>query len=298
MKAIIVLVVFSVAATTYWASGRTDAKSELVTQTTAHRSARIDDSTVMKDAAPETVRELVSPTNRISIPSIFQLAGIREVAVANSWTGLISRYSDVDRATINTFVGGLAPVAYLFHSEEELAWMAERGFPMPDDILAAATMSDADLLEMSLQGNAKAALLYQARDLDLERRGLQAASKEEAVAQMRVRGLAYASNSPFLGYLEAKRKAKIYPGDPSPSAGALAWAQLKGDTRAQWSMARDRVDAGTMTATLAGLLNDEAFLRKGGWSYGAPQTKAPVELSIPQNEETLQAAWQLARPTR
>jgi len=63
-------------------------------------------------------------------------------------------------------------------------------------------------------------------------------------------------------------------------------------------MARDRVDAATMASSLIRLLDDEAFLRKGGWSYGAPQTKAPIELSIPQNEETLQAAWQLARPTR
>jgi hypothetical protein len=228
-------------------------------------------------------RSTGASAGRIAIPHNFTFGSVSSVPRMDSWAGLVAGYNDEERLAIESFTGLLSDSAYSFSSAEELEWMARRGFPMPDDIVAAAALADNDLKGLALAGNTKAAFFY------LQRAYL--AGRSEALAgsgpeeKWRIKATAMSGESPFLGYLEALRLAAEYPESPSAAAGALGWAAMKGDTRATQELGAHNVDAAAMLSWMLLLVGEEDQLRQLGYLHGNRSLHS--ELRIPTVERGL-----------
>jgi len=95
----------------------------------------------------------------IAIPPKWQFAGVSSTRSGKNDFEWFSRYSPAELATIRKF-NQLHPYAWNVHSPAEIAWMAQNGFPLPEDLFAADRMSDEDLRELAARAGGKAALLY------------------------------------------------------------------------------------------------------------------------------------------
>lgn len=139
------------------------------------------------------------------------------------------------------------PYVWNVISADQITWMAANGFPMPEDVIAAADMSDEQLRDAADFGSMKAKFLYYERlmyekntqILDLKKHGGTAsdfdATHGNLVAEVgRMRKIVSLSDSPYLGYLEASHA--IWIDDPKyhgeAMASGLALAYFRGDDRA------------------------------------------------------------------
>ena len=129
------------------------------------------------------------------------------------------------------------PEAYLFTSAEQLRWMVERGFPMPEEILAAQDLSLDTLLEMESAGNFKAGMLALDRWMDeLELHPLSNMEPEDAITEgaglIQLEQRMRETCSPFGYHLAARASSFIFDYDPGHVALAhLAVAVSLGDYR-------------------------------------------------------------------
>jgi hypothetical protein len=128
--------------------------------------------------------------------------------------------------------------------------MAEFGYPMPEDVIAAEKLTNADLRNLAEQGNDKAGFLLRERNIAETKARLdefRAAGKSDAdfwsndpVGQQlaaddeTTRDLLRKSQSPYKGYVKAlgaEREDEQLGKDADIIAG-LEWAQRLGDFRA------------------------------------------------------------------
>lgn len=229
-------------------------------------------------------------TATLPIPSGFQFAGIRETPAADSFDELLAQYSLEQRERIETFVGDYDQAAYAFSSAEELAWMAQRGFPMPDDILAAAEMSIDELKAQAEAGNVKAAFFYLSRETeDLPVNNY----TNEPEARRAIHDNAILGDSPFYGYIEARRLSEQYPGHPSAFAPGLAWAAMIGDARASRRLAGVATDASGLTTGLLAILGD----RRIALQLRGLQAELPVFEHYPMHGAAFQTFERLQYPS-
>lgn len=171
-----------------------------------------------------------------TIPARYAFASHTQVPQVDDWEALLAELSPEDREFVERFAARY-PEAYLFTSAEQLRWMVERGFPMPEEILAARDLSLDTLLEMEAAGNLKAGMLALDRWMEeLELHPLSSMEPEDAITEgagliqleQRMRGTC----SPFAYYIAARANRFIFNYDPGEMALAhLAVAVSLGDSR-------------------------------------------------------------------
>lgn len=102
--------------------------------------------------------EVAATTATIAIPEGYALLPGLRVAPANSWEELLAGLDPEQRALAEAFASRY-PEAYRFASAAQLAWMVERGYPMPEEITAAEAMRMDELMQLASSGNVKAMML-------------------------------------------------------------------------------------------------------------------------------------------
>lgn len=180
------------------------------------------------------------------IPLKWRFAGIATTTTAKDGMKWLNSYPQEDMPIFRAF--NLShPYAWSINSADQIAWMAANGFPMPEDVVAAAGMSDEQLRDAADNGGMKAKFLYYDRlsseagaELDdFKQQGGEVsdfmASHPAIESELRrMLPIVQSSSSPFVGYLEASRA--IWIDDPQGrgqvSAGGLALAYFRGDDRA------------------------------------------------------------------
>lgn len=112
-------------------------------------------------------REGTSPSRTqsgIRIPSQYALFPGTVVPAAESWDELL-RLLSPDERKIAQQLAALYPEAYAFTSLDQLEWMINNGYPMPQELAIASSMSLGDLNALASSGNLKAAMLANHRIL-------------------------------------------------------------------------------------------------------------------------------------
>ncbi|WP_405232329.1 hypothetical protein [Lentisalinibacter salinarum] len=166
-------------------------------------------------------------------------------ARAPDFEELLTAYDSVSAATLKEFNARYAG-AIAFRTEGEFEWMEDQGFPLPEEILAAADMALADLRTLADGGDPKAQFLYLDRTLqevrELRQSYLRSGISPDGLKDIPEYGdalirAAYAksylteSDSPFAGYLMAEFSRAAF-GNPYGYMAGLLHASHLGDPRA------------------------------------------------------------------
>ncbi len=244
MKTALVCIVFFLSA----ACDRRD-ESEI---TNSPSSSSVADSSVI--ASPEGLSGNNSPSipiasipiqkKHIPLSESYSLPGLSSVERSSSWDRRLEKFSADDREYLNavnqSYFGSLA-----FYSDGEQESLVAKGFPMPEEWIAASTMSDSELLRLSQEGNLKAQIFYIDRVMSefapkLKSGGLDSHSKKGVddilklnAAKMMALGRVAETRSPFSAYQAGLFLQQTSHGqDPSMAAGAFQLARELGDERA------------------------------------------------------------------
>lgn len=97
--------------------------------------------------------------NRTAIPPEWQFQDVGTVQIADSWEARIATLPPRDREWLNGLNGKYAG-ALGFSSREEQERLIRLGFPMPEEWLAARSMTDDALEGLAKSGNVKAQMLH------------------------------------------------------------------------------------------------------------------------------------------
>src|SRR5579863_4442158 len=191
----------------------------------------------------------IAADGTVEVPSRFRLPGVARVRTASSWRDWITQFPASAQEKITAF-GKRHFGVFSVNSSQQVAWMAENGYPLPEDIIAAEKLSDADLRELANRGNDKAGFLLHERNIDaLQAKYALYAERGQSRQQFwesdpdaqRMqqeneidRKLMQQSLSPFKGYVQAQEAALI-PDDPvgteAKVIGGLSLAEYLGDSR-------------------------------------------------------------------
>ncbi len=183
------------------------------------------------------------PTRPTPAPS--PLAARGHAARAPDFVELLTAYDSVSAAALEEFNARYAD-AIAFRTEGEFEWMKEHGFPLPEEILAAADMPLSDLRALADSGDPKAQFLYLDRTLqevrELRQSYFRSGMSPDSLKDIPEYGnalvrAAYAksfltdSDSPFAGYLMAEFSRAAF-GNPYGYMAGLLHASHLGDPRA------------------------------------------------------------------
>ncbi|MGH8040940.1 MAG: hypothetical protein ACREPN_02725 [Rudaea sp.] len=185
----------------------------------------------------------VAADGTVAVPARYQLPGVSRVRTAANFNDWLKQYPAADRDRIKAFDTRYNGV-YEISSPQQIAWMAQNGYPMPDDLIAAQGIDDQTLRDLADHGNDKAGFLY--HDRYLERLGDRHETQldlsnpsdlELANALDADHDIFLATPSPFKGYVEAADAFRVYADPMAQKArlisGLLRASQL-GDSRADY----------------------------------------------------------------
>lgn len=186
---------------------------EMVSESKAHAS-------VEPDAAP-----LSRMTTQASLPPADHVA---PAVVARSWSEWVKDLSESDRQ-IAEELHEKYPEAYAIESQEQLQWLVSKGYPTPEDYVAAKQRSFEELLDAGRNGDSKSALLaYERAVSDSIGAGLDALENDPRLASMRDRALNEVIGrtcSPFQFYVYARHYEHLSMQRP-PAHREGAWVQV------------------------------------------------------------------------
>lgn len=197
-------------------------------------------SAAAPSARPTTAgatRDALNPASPFAVAPTGAAAAMSD---ANNFNALIAKYPPAQQAQVKTWYQTHAVGATTFTSNAQWQWMRRHNYPTPDDILRASLMSDQQLRDLALRGDAKANFLYLARLADETTRigGLAALPgrqqhrlKAELSASM---DQALASGSAFAGYMFGDYYAALNGAEFAGTGRAtgLIWADGFGDSNA------------------------------------------------------------------
>src|SRR6056297_2762572 len=184
-----------------------------------------------------------SPARTARAPS--PLAALGHAARAPDFEELLTAYDSVSATTLEEFNARYTG-AIAFRTDGEFEWMEKHGFPLPEEILAAADMPLPDLRRLADSGDPKAQFLYLDRTLqevrELRQSYLRSGISPDGLKDIPEYGdalirAAYAksflteSDSPFAGYLMAEFSRAAF-GNPYGYMAGLLHASHLGDPRA------------------------------------------------------------------
>lgn len=182
----------------------------------------------------------------LQLPGQLVLSPVIKVQRAESWRDFASRQAQSDRDTLAEVSARYWGVVE-FSSPEEQQLLASRGFPMPEEWIAAAAMSIEELERQASAGNVKAQMFYSDRlssellEIQRSRTGIEppdgvtvdqlvaSSAKSLAVANQMMRS----SSSPFAAYVYGRAlSGASFGAPPEPIAGSYFAARDRGDLRA------------------------------------------------------------------
>jgi hypothetical protein len=244
-------------------------------------------ATLGKNDRPGTT---IPPPDTTAIPPHYQLPGVARVRTADSFDAWMDKFPPDDRKRIEAFADRYYGV-YEIASAKQIAWMAQTGYPMPEDLIAAAKMSDTELKDLAAKGNIKATILLSDRELNVaidKLKQIDPATPEASdIRSSNFASLASIlnSNTPFKGYVEAA-DAMYLGQDGDARAGGIAAGLIRaaslGDTRAA-DVLSDYSDAGIISE------RDFVVASKVYVDLGSEQIRlrslenCPLTKTIPQN---------------
>jgi hypothetical protein len=191
---------------------------------------------------------------------------------------------------------------YRVNSPEQVAWMAQNGYPLPEDVIAAEGLTDDDLRELARRGNDKAGFMLRERNIEKTRQKVDAYvaqgrtqadfwtgdpdAQQLAHDDRLTRQIIDQSNSPYKGFVQTQEAALLSEpmGIDSTVIAGLSWARRLGDFRAQQFMAEyvadDPIREAMQTAANAVASNDtrDFTLMQG---RGCERIGTPPGISIP-----------------
>lgn len=166
--------------------------------------------------------------------------------LAPDWEAYLATLPDSDRQFLEAanakYFGALG-----FESPEELQKMAERGIPLPSELLEARRLTDTELQQLADSGNVKAQMFYADRLIDhaweASRSGT--ATSADGVnwpalnATLATSRIAGADPSPFGAYLDGRARYELgVDHAPEYMAGGMLAAAQRGDPRANRLLAQ------------------------------------------------------------
>lgn len=205
---------------------------------------------VAKPAQSQVARTFViAPDATVPVPRRFQLPGVERVRTASSFNEWMEQFPSDAQKAISAFNSRHFGV-YSINSPQQVAWMAQMGYPMPEDVIAAKFLSDENLRTLAGQGNDKAGFLLHEREVDtLQAKYAELAARgqdrsqfwrnDPAAAQFNRDDAQYnrlleTSMSPFKGFVKANDALLV--DDPKYASAdiisGLMWAGTYGDFRA------------------------------------------------------------------
>jgi len=213
---------------------------------------------------PSVVPGKIPATGLIAIPTRFQFPGVSTVQAGNTSKEWLAKYPASQQRVVQAFQKKF-PGVYEVTSERQVAWMAGKGYLMPEDVIAASNMGTDDIKALADQGNMKAALLYSQRLQDqyneaqasfvaaggdirkfadsAEGRPLfQALSTSNRVETVN-------ADNPFVGYQIASQALSL-PDPGSVASGVLRGlmqAEMAGDSRVASTLLDDYYRAGILS---------------------------------------------------
>jgi hypothetical protein len=201
----------------------------------------------------------------VGVPSNLQFAGVSTIQSADSFADWMAKFNPDQRRIIDDF-NRKFPGVYEVTSRAQIAWMAQKGYLMPEDVLAASGMTESELKTLADQGNIKAKLLYSqrvqtrfntAQQAFVEAGGRAADFSESADGRaifQELMGSSRAATSnvenPFVGYQIAWQSLSL-PDPEHISAGVLRGlmqAEMAGDVRVTTQLLEEYRQAGILTS--------------------------------------------------
>ena len=184
-----------------------------------------------------------SRAGELKVPDRLRFTSVGYVREADSWDARLETMTSSERARLEAlnarYFGMLG-----FDSAEEQRKLAEAGFPMPEEWLAADAMSDEALATLAKANSPKGSIFYANRELDrfheAKQQMIDAGQYREldrSVMRPKVEAMVYAANalaltrSPFAAYLYGSVYEQLF-GDPAYTAAAISVAGALGDKRA------------------------------------------------------------------
>ena len=185
----------------------------------------------------------------LAIPAKYQFAGVSGVLAATDEADLLARYTPAQRELIGSFYaaygvgresGGKYAFSnvFSFHSADQLRWLVSQGFPTPDDVLAAAMMSDEELKTLSDRGNFKASAFYlgrQSAQLPKPGEAVNRAALAADVDHLKLAGDILSEGSAFGPYAYARYA--LASGQRGMALASLGYAKQLGDMRDDFALA-------------------------------------------------------------
>jgi hypothetical protein len=190
----------------------------------------------------------IPPDGTVPVPRRFQLPGVERVRTASSFNEWVAQFPPDAQKAITAFNARHFGV-FSINSPQQVAWMAQMGYPMPEDIVAAKFLSDQDLRTLASQGNDKAGFLLHERETDtLQAKYAELAAQgqtrdqfwrnDPAAAQFNQDDVQYNqllmnSTSPFKGFVKAQDAVLDEDPQYAPATviSSLLWAESFGDFR-------------------------------------------------------------------
>jgi hypothetical protein len=222
-------------------SQKTVATNSLNTDVIAQTSAE-------KKSVLHSKKLTVADDGTAPVPVRFQLPGVDRVRTASNFKDWLSQFPADQQPKISSF--DLRHFGmYSVNSPEQVAWMAEMGYPMPEDVIVAQGMSDQDLRDLADHGNDKASFLLHEREIDeLQSKYAELAAKGQNRSQFwnndpsasqfgqddkHYSQLLATSTSPFKGFVKAQDASLDEDTQYAPAnvIAALLWAESFGDFR-------------------------------------------------------------------
>ncbi|HMM58121.1 MAG TPA: hypothetical protein PKD77_11125 [Rudaea sp.] len=196
---------------------------------------------------------MVEADGTVLVPRQYQLPGVEKVRTAKNFKDWIAQFPASDQKFIVDFDKSHFNVYSTITSPQQVAWMAQHGYPMPEDILAAKNISDEELEKLAASGNDKAGFLLYERQAATVRTEIDAyiagggkeselprsdttLAAEQSKVNSALNALYRSSSSPYKGYAMAQEASMRSDAD-TRNAGIIAgllWAGEYGDTRAIW----------------------------------------------------------------
>lgn len=166
----------------------------------------------------------------------------------------------------------------------QIAWMQERHYPMPADILRAQSMSDQELKDAAETEGTLAQILYVARLLRNYDAAIRAGVEPRDVPDRlwtevaRLVPRILASGSAYAGYVFAASERIMHPGSDNSATelAGLVWASKRGDTRADLRLrtpGMNAVSAASAVVAVNGLMSEA--LRNNPQLFSMPVLPIP-----------------------
>lgn len=243
----------------------------------------------------------VAADGMVDIPDRFQLPGVARARSGASLKEWLLQYPPDQQAKMLDFNKKHFGV-YMVNSPEQVAWMAQNGYPLPEDVVAAESLTVDDLRELAKRGNDKAAFLLRERNIETTKRKVDDYISQGKAAtdfwtadpegirllkdEKLTKDIASQSDSPYRGFLQTQEALLLSEqvGIDSTVIAGLSLARRLGDFRAGQFLSEYTADnpiREAMEVAANAVAQNDSMDIGLMQSRGCPRVGVPLGMSIP-----------------